>query len=606
MQQGKVSVNTENIFPIIKKFLYTDHEIFLRELISNAVDATQKIKYLSSKGNYNGELGELKIRVKIDEKKKTLTISDSGIGMTAEEIDKYINQIAFSGAEEFVEKYKDVKESANIIGHFGLGFYSAFMVANRVEIKTLSYQEGSESAHWECEGTTDFKITKGKRKERGTDIILHINEENSEFLESYRVRQLLEKYCKFLPVEIEFEDKVINTTEPIWKKNPSELSDEDYIKFYEELYPLTEKPLFWIHINVDFPFNLTGILYFPKIDRSVDPNKNKISLYSNQVYVTDNVRDIVPEYLMLLHGVIDSPDIPLNVSRSSLQSDGNVKKITQHISKKVTDKLNELFKKDRTDFEEKWKGIGLFVKYGMISDEKFYERAEKIALLQNSDGKWFTLEEYIKVLEVNQVDKDNKKIALYTTAKEEQHSFIEKAKNRGYDVLVFDDLLDNHFLQHIEYKMEGVQFKRVDSDTLDKLIDKNENHEALLDAEAIKTLDSAFSAVLPSENYKLKVTPLSPSEPLVSVIRNEYDRRMKEMNQMGPNAFLFGNLPDQYEVVVNTNHPSASKIASVEDEDRRSVLISQSFALAMLSSGLLKGEALSRFVQRSMELINKA
>lgn len=605
MQKGKVSVSTENIFPIIKKFLYTDHEIFLRELVSNAVDATQKLKYLSSKGEFKGELGELKIKVAVDEKKKTLTISDSGIGMTAEEIDKYINQIAFSGAEEFVEKFKDVKDTTNIIGHFGLGFYSAFMVADKVEINTLSYRDGSEPAAWQCQGTTDFTIKKGKRKVRGTDIVLHISEENKEFLESWRVRELLNKYCKFLPVEIEFDENVINKTEPLWKKNPAELTDEDYTNFYQELYPMSEKPLFWIHINVDFPFNLTGILYFPKIDKSVDPNRNKISLYSNQVYVTDNVSDIVPEYLMLLHGIIDSPDIPLNVSRSSLQSDGNVKKITQHISKKVTDKLTEIYKKDRKDFEEKWKGIGLFVKYGMISDEKFYERAEKIALLQETTGKYHTIEEYLKIVELNQLDKEQKKVVLYTTDADAQHTYVQRAENRGYSVLLMDDVLDNHFVQHLEYKLENSSFKRVDSDTLDKLIDKDEKHESILDDEAIKVLDTAFTKVLPSEQYKLNVSALSPTDHFVSVIRNEYDRRMKEMNQMGPNAAIFGNLPDNYEVVVNTNHPAAKRIASEGEEDRREALIRQSFDLAMLSSGLLKGEALSKFIERSMEMIGK-
>jgi molecular chaperone HtpG len=605
MQKGKVSVSTENIFPIIKKFLYTDHEIFLRELVSNAVDASQKIKYLSSKGEFKGELGELKIKVSIDEKKNTLTISDSGIGMTADEIDKYINQIAFSGAEEFVEKFKDEKDTTNIIGHFGLGFYSAFMVADKVEINTLSYKEGAEPAKWECRGTTDFVIKKGKRKNRGTDIVLHINEESKEFLEAYRIKSLLNKYCKFLPVEIEFDKEVINTTDPLWKKNPSELQDEDYINFYQDLYPLSEKPLFWIHINVDYPFNLTGVLYFPKIDKSVDPNRNKISLYSNQVYVTDNVSDIVPEYLMLLHGVIDSPDIPLNVSRSSLQSDGQVKKITQHISKKVTDKLSEIFKKDRKDYEEKWKGIGLFVKYGMISDEKFYDRAEKIALLQDTKSNFHTLEEYKTILEVNQVDKDNKKVALYTTDPEAQHTYIERADKQGYGVVLMDDVLDNHFLQHLEHKLEDISFKRVDSDTLDKLIDKDEKHESLLDAESIKVLDSSFNSVMPSEQFKLKVSALSPSDHFVSVIRNEYDRRMKEMNQMGPNAAIFGSMPDNYEVVVNSNHPAASRIAGVDNEEERSSLVQQSFDLAMLSSGMLKGEALSKFVERSMEMIGK-
>ena len=431
MQKGKVSVNTENIFPIIKKFRYTDHEIFLRELISNAVDASNKLRVLSAKGEKTGQTDDLKITVKLDEKKKTLTISDQGIGMTAEEIDKYINQIAFSGAEEFVEKFKDDTESANIIGHFGLGFYSSFMVADKVEIDSLSYQDGSEAANWVCEGSTDFKIKKGKRKKRGTDIILHINEESKEFLETGKIQGLLNKYCKFLPIEIEFDGKVINNTDPLWKKNPTELKDEDYLAFYKELYPFAEDPLFWIHMNVDYPFNLTGVLYFPIVKKDIDPNKNKIQLYSNQVFVTDNVEDIVPEYLMLLHGVIDSPDIPLNVSRSALQADGNVKKITGHISKKVADKLTELYKKDAKDFESKWSSINLFVKYGMISDEKFYDRTKKICLLKDVDGKHTILENYIKEIKANQTEKDGNPIALNSSNLDEQFTYVQKAQDRG-------------------------------------------------------------------------------------------------------------------------------------------------------------------------------
>ena len=496
MQKGKVSVNTENIFPIIKKFLYTDNEIFLRELISNATDATNKLRVLSQRGEVKGDLGELKITVKIDEKKNTLTISDSGIGMTADEIDKYINQIAFSGAEEFVEKFKDTKEDANIIGHFGLGFYSSFMVADKVEINSLSHSEGAEPAKWTCEGSTDFKITKGKRKKRGTDIILHINEESKDFLTQWKINELLNKYCKFLPIPIEFDEKTINDTAPLWKKNPSELKDEDYTDFYSKLYPMSEPPLFWIHLNVDYPFNLTGVLYFPKIKKEIDPNRNKIQLYSNQVYVTDNVEDIVPEYLMLLHGVIDSPDIPLNVSRSSLQADGAVKKITSHISKKVADKLAELHKADFEDYKAKWHNMSIFVKYGMLSDDKFYDRAKKICLLQNTDKEYNSIEEYIAKIEPNQTDKDGNRVGLYTNDAEKQHSFIEAAKDKGYDVLLLDEVIDNHFVSNLEQKNEKFQLKRVDAETASKLIDKDEKNESVLNEDDTNKLKDAFEGVI--------------------------------------------------------------------------------------------------------------
>jgi molecular chaperone HtpG len=597
MQKGKVSVNTENIFPIIKKFLYTDHEIFLRELISNAVDASNKLKVLAAKGEKTGQTDDMKITVSLDSEKKTLTISDQGIGMTAEEIDKYINQIAFSGAEEFVEKFKDDKESANIIGHFGLGFYSSFMVADKVEIVSRSYKKEEDAAHWSCEGSTDFKIKKGKRKKRGTDIILHINEESEEFLQSHKINELLNKYCKFLPIEIEFEEKVINNTNPLWKKNPSDLTDEDYIKFYEELYPFAEKPLFWIHLNVDYPFNLTGVLYFPKIKKDIDPNRNKIQLYSNQVFVTDNVEDIVPEYLMLLHGVIDSPDIPLNVSRSALQADGNVKKITGHISKKVADKLNELYKKDSKDFEDKWSSINLFVKYGMISDEKFYDRTKKICLMKDVDGKHTILDQYIEEIEATQTDKDGNTIALYTSNLEEQYSYVQKAKDKGYNVLLMDEIIDNHFVSNIEQKLEKVQLKRVDADTIDKLIDKDEKAETVLSDDEVNSLKEAFEANVDSEKFTIQTVVLSPDEDFLTITRSEWERRMSEMGSMGGMA-MFGQLPEKYSVSVNTNHSLAKKVLDTSDEEAKKALMNNALDLAKLAQNLLKGKELSDFIKR--------
>lgn len=598
MQKGKVSVNTENIFPIIKKFLYTDHEIFLRELISNATDASQKIKMLSRRGDFSGELGDLQISVTLNEKKKTLTISDNGIGMTAEEIDKYINQIAFSGAEEFVEKFKDAKEDANIIGHFGLGFYSSFMVADKVEIDTLSYQDGAEPAKWTCEGSTDFKIGKGKRKKRGTDIILYINEENADFLKTWKVRELLNKYCKFLPIPISFDDKIINETAPLWKKNPSDLKDEDYTEFYSTLYPMAEPPLFWIHLNVDYPFNLTGVLYFPKIKKEIDPNKNKIQLYSNQVYVTDNVQDIVPEYLMLLHGVIDSPDIPLNVSRSSLQADGAVKKITSHISKKVADKLAELHKNDFEDFKKKWPNMSLFVKYGMISDEKFYDRAKGFCLLQNTEKTFFSIEEYVKHIEVNQTDKDGNKIGLYTNDEEKQHSFVDAAITKGYDVLLLDEIIDNHFISNLEQKNDKFQLKRVDADTLNKLIDKDEKAESVLSEDDVKSLKEAFEANVNAEKFSIETAVMSPSDDFITITRSEWERRMSEMSGMGGMA-MFGQMPEKYVVSVNTNHPLAAKVLKAEG-DEKSKMMNTALELAKLSQNLLTGKELTAFVKKQM------
>ncbi|MEQ9006562.1 MAG: molecular chaperone HtpG, partial [Ekhidna sp.] len=502
-EKGTISIHTENIFPIIKKFLYSDHEIFLRELVSNAVDASQKIKQLASLGEYTGELGKLTVEVSFDEKKKTITISDNGIGMTEEEIKKYINQIAFSGATEFVEKYKDKADNQQIIGHFGLGFYSAFMVAKKVEINTLSHQEGAESAKWICTGETDFEIKKGTRKKRGTDIILHIADDSEVFLNEHRLQGILDKYSKFLPIPIKFgqkeeqvedgkdkddkpkyktvkKDNIINDTDPIWTKSPSELKDQDYLDFYKTLYPFSDDPLFWIHLNVDYPFNLTGVLYFPKLKKDFDLQKNKIQLYSRQVFITDEVKDIVPEFLQLLHGVIDSPDIPLNVSRSYLQSDSNVKKINGYITKKVADKLSELFKNDRKGYEEKWEDIGVFVKYGMISEEKFDEKAKDFALVKNMEGKHFTIEEYKKHIEANQTNKDKNVVALYTTNKDKQHGYINTAQKRSYDVIELTGPIDPHFINHLEQKHEKFQLQRVDADVIDKLIDKDEKKESIL------------------------------------------------------------------------------------------------------------------------------
>ena len=599
MQKGKVSVNTENIFPIIKKFLYTDHEIFLRELVSNATDASQKLKVLAQRGEVQGEIGDLKISVAINEEKKTLTISDNGIGMTAEEIDRFINQIAFSGAEEFVEKFKDSKEDANIIGHFGLGFYSSFMVADKVEIHTLSYAQGAEPARWTCEGSTDFKITKGKRKTRGTDIILHINEDSTEFLKTHKISELLSKYCKFLPIPIHFEDKVINEVGPLWKKNPSDLKEEDYTEFYQTLYPFSEPPLFWIHLNVDYPFNLTGILYFPRIKKDIDPNRNKIQLYSNQVYVTDNVEDIVPEYLMLLHGVIDSPDIPLNVSRSSLQADGAVKKITAHISKKVADKLTQLYKDNFEDFKAKWSNMSIFVKYGMISDEKFYDRVKPICLVQNTENKFYDIEAYLKEIEPNQTDKEGQKVVLYTTDLEGQHGFVRAAIEKGYDVLKMDEIIDNHFISNIEQKLEKVQWKRVDADHINRLIQKDEELQSVLSEDEVKSLQDSFENQVGKETYTVQTAHLAPEDEFITLTRSEWERRMSEMQGMGGMA-MFGNLPDRYQITLNTNHALASKLIKADGEQQKE-LIQATMNLAKLSQNLLKGEELTKFISSQLK-----
>lgn len=595
---GSISVNTENIFPIIKKFLYSDHEIFLRELVSNATDACNKLKTLSSIGEFKGDTGEFKITVSIDKENKTLTISDNGLGMTEEEIEKYINQLAFSGAEEFVQKYKD-KADANVIGHFGLGFYSAFMVASKVQINTLSFKEGAQPALWECDGSTQFSITAGSRTERGTDIILHITEDSLDFLENYKISQLLTKYCKFLPVAIEFDGKIINEEKPLWLSKPADLKDEDYVKFYQTLYPFAEAPLFWIHLNVDFPFNLTGILYFPKVDSAIEAEKHKVQLYSNQVFVTDNVKDILPEFLMLLHGVIDSPDIPLNVSRSSLQSDGNVKKITSHITKKVADKLAELFKQNRTDYEAKWQNIDLFVKYGMLSDEKFAEKGKDFCLLETTDGQYFTINDFIEAIKPLQTDKDGNTIMLYTNHAEIQHSYVSAANSRDYKVLKFEGPLDNHFTGYLEQKNEKVQCKRVDADALDRLIAVETTTVALLNEDESKKLVAIFEKANQNTDIKFSAEALTPQESLLTITESEYDRRMREMSKM--NGFnMFGNMPLSYQTVLNTNHPKAKLL--IENEENEAVSIAQkALNLAMLSKGLLKGEKLTAYIQAEME-----
>jgi molecular chaperone HtpG len=595
---GKISVHTENIFPIIKKFLYSDHEIFLRELVSNAVDACQKLKTLSSIGEANMGDAPLKVSVHIDKENKTLTIRDNGIGMSAEEIEQYINQLAFSGAEAFVEKYKD-KADANIIGHFGLGFYSGFMVASQVEIQTKSYKD-APAAHWTCDGSTSFTLAEGNRTERGTDIILHINEESAEFLETYRIQQLLSKYCKFLPITIEFEEKTINNTHPIWTKKPSELTDEDYTSFYSELYPMAPAPLFWIHLNVDYPFNLTGVLYFPKITNSIDAEKHKVQLYCNQVFVTDNVKDILPEFLMLLHGVIDSPDIPLNVSRSSLQSDTNVKKITQHISKKVSDKLKELFKNDRADFEKKWSSMDVFVKYGMLSDEKFAERAQEFCLLENTQGIFTELKEYVEKVKVAQTDKDDNAVILYTNNVETQHSYLQAATNKGYDVLKLEGILDNHFVNYIEQHFEKVKVKRIDADSIEQLIDKGTTRESVLNEEDTKKITALFESIeQPKIKLTVKTQALAPEDSFVAITEDEFMRRMKDMSAM-QGMSMFGDMPTSYNLIINSNHPKATALLSM-DEGKQKASTQQLIDLALLSKQLLQGEQLTQFINRSIE-----
>ena len=603
-ETGSISIHTENIFPIIKKFLYSDHEIFLRELVSNAVDATQKLKSLAQLGEYKGELGELKVRVTVDKEARKITVSDHGLGMTGEEIKKYINQIAFSGATEFVEQYKekDAATKDQIIGQFGLGFYSAFMVASEVEIFSQSYQEGTEAAHWTCDGSTAFTLESTEKAERGTDVVLNVAEDSDEFLEEARLRTILTKYCKFLPIPIEFEGQLINDTNPIWTKQPSELTDEDYKKFYQELYPMSmDEPLFWIHLNVDYPFNLTGILYFPKVKDELQFSRNKIQLYSRQVFITDEVKDVVPEFLMLLHGVIDSPDIPLNVSRSFLQADAAVRKINTYITKKVADKLSSLFKQDRAGYEEKWGDIGMFVKYGMLSDEKFYDKGKDFVLLKNVAGKLFTISEYTEHIQANQQDKDGNTVVLYTNDAEQQHGYIAAAQERGYDVLNFDHILDPHFIGQLEQKLEKTSFKRVDADTVSKLIEKEGTTESVLTEDDTKKLETTFTTAIANPAMHVKVAALSPQDAPVVITQNEFMRRMKDMQRTGGGGGMqmFGAFPESYDVTVNANHPLVSKVLA----DGGAKLAKQAFDLALLAQGMLKGEALTAFVKRSTELL---
>ena len=662
---GTIGVTTENIFPVIKKFLYSDHEIFLRELVSNAIDATQKLKTLSSFGEFKGELGDLKVTVTIDKEAGTLTISDHGIGMTADDVNKYINQIAFSGAEEFVNKFKDTANG--IIGHFGLGFYSAFMVAKKVEIRSLSYQEGAQAVKWECDGSPAYSMEPIEKAERGTDIILYIDDESKEFLEQARIDSLLKKYCRFLPVPVESDGKVINSTEPTWTKKPSELTDEDYINFYHELYPGQDDPLFWIHLNVDYPFTLTGILFFPKIKNNFELTKNRIQLYCNQVFVTDSVEGVVPEFMMLLQGVIDSPDIPLNVSRSYLQSDSAVKKISGYITKKVSGRLEEIFKANRKDFEEKWDDIKVFIEYGMLTDEKFCESAMKFCLLKDTEGKYYTLDEYKTLIEPNQTDSDKQIVYLYTTDPTAQYTYINAATAKGYSVLVMDGQLDSHFVGLLEHKIEGSRFVRVDSDIIDNLIRKGDKQSADLRPDEVEMLTSVFKSQIPEvekAEFMIQFEAIAGSDSPVTITQNEYMRRMKEMAAMQPGMSFYGMMPDSYTMVVNTKHPLIERIKSdaekaigakvgecftalsgaeaalkavhgeVKDnkptdeqtaktkeieaemnkqrEEIRKTsadyaagqpLVRQLIDLALLGSGLLKGKDLSEFVKRSVSLL---
>lgn len=634
MQTGKINVQTENIFPIIKKFLYSDHEIFLRELISNAVDATQKLKALNSMGQYKEELGNLTIDVILDKENKTLTVRDSGIGMTAEEVDKYINQIAFSGAEEFVKKYKGKSEAdaAQLIGHFGLGFYSSFMVSKKVEILTKTYRKGpgSKAVKWECDGSPEYTLVETEKATRGTDVVLHIADDSTEFLEEPKILELLKKYCKFLPVPIRFGNekkwekvegvkdekgndkyeeheypRIINNTNPAWKRKPSELNEEDYKSFYRELYPFTfEEPLFNIHLNVDYPFNLTGILYFPKVKKNIEVQREKIQLYSNQVFVTDSVEGIVPDFLTLMHGVLDSPDIPLNVSRSYLQSDSNVKKISNHIMKKVADKLEEIFKNNREEYESKWDDIKMFIEYGIISEPKFWEKAEKFTLLKDTDNKFYTFEEYKNAVKDTQTDKDKKTIYLYATDKAEQHSFIEPVKELGYSILLMDGVLDNHFINALEQKFEDTSFVRVDSNVPDKLINKEEQMPSKLTEEEQNKIKPIFENVAGKEQYTVLFESMSESSMPVQITRPEFMRRMKDMSLLGGSGMSYmGNLPDSYNLVINSNHVLINKIAQEANEDAKKIMAKQLIDIAKLSQNLLKGEELTGFIKRSIDIL---
>ena len=644
--QGNLNVQTENIFPVIKKFLYSDHEIFLRELVSNAIDATQKLKALASRGELKGETGDLTVEIEVDSKKKTLTVKDRGIGMTADEVEKYINQIAFSGATDFLDKYKDVQE--NLIGHFGLGFYSAFMVADKVEIFSKSYKD-EPAIHWSCEGNPEFTMEEDKKHtERGTNIVLHIADDCKEFLDEQTVLQLLRKYCRFMPIPIRFGDesvwvdsetefdevdddnggqampgdnkadapkkqpkrvekkqpRIINDTEPAWKKSPANLTDEDYKKFYHELYPMNfEEPLFQIHLNVDYPFNLTGILYFPKVRKTIDPNRNKIQLYCNQVFVTDSVEGVVPDYLMLLHGVLDSPDIPLNVSRSYLQSDSNVKKISTHISKKVADKLEEMFKNDRKDFEDKWDDIKIFVEYGMLTDEKFCERALKFALLKNTEGQYFSLDDYRDKIKALQTDKDKNVCYLYANDAEEQHAYIAKAKAKGYDVLLMDSVMTPHWINLLEQKKEKSRFVRVDADTVEKLIPHDDSIPEKLSKEEQEKLKPIIEAEVDKKKYTVQMESLESDDAPMLITQSEWMRRYKEMAQTGGGMSFYGEMPESYNLVVNVNHPLIEQVLHEEDADKQKQLVHQLTDLALLANGLLKGEALTEFVKRSIKMI---
>jgi molecular chaperone HtpG len=613
MQKGNIRVQTENIFPIIKKFLYSDHDIFIRELVSNAVDASQKLKTLASLGEVKGEIGDLFIEVQLDKEKKTITISDQGVGMTGEEVDKYLNQVAFSSAEEFLSKYKGQNE-ANIIGHFGLGFYSAFMVSERVEVFTKSFREGATAVRWECDGSPEFTLEElgegefrpgSEMAQRGTDVVLHINEESEEFLDAERIRAILKKFCRFLPIPIRFEGQQINNPTPAWTKRPSDLTSQDYQDFYKELYPYGEAPLFWIHLNVDYPFHLTGILYFPKIKQSYEIQKDKIQLYSNQVFVTDEVKDIVPEFLMLLHGVIDSPDIPLNVSRSYLQGDPNVRKINNHITKKVADKLEEIFNKERKEFEEKWESLGLFVKYGMMTDDKFLEKAVKFHIMEDvSGGKFYTLEEYRTATEAQQKNKDGKLVILYTSNPVQQDSYVRQALSKGYVVVKLETIVDAAFINQMEMKWPDVHFTRVDADIVDNLIDKAEVGGSVLNAEEENLLKELFGRQVPELHVTVEVKGMSADAPPVIATRPEFMRRMKDMAAVsGGMGGFYANMPDEVNLTVNGNHPIYQRILAEGDRPRQEKLVHNLSDLALLSQGLLKGTNLTDFIQRSVELM---
>jgi molecular chaperone HtpG len=613
MQKGNIRVQTENIFPIIKKFLYSDHDIFIRELVSNAVDASQKLKTLASLGEVKGEIGDLFIEIQLDKEKKTITISDQGVGMTGEEVDKYLNQVAFSSAEEFLNKYKGQNE-ANIIGHFGLGFYSAFMVSEKVEVFTKSFREGTTAVRWECDGSPEFTLEElgagefrksSELAQRGTDVVLHINEESREFLDAERIGAILKKFCRFLPIPIRFEGQQINNPTPAWTKRPSDLTSQDYQDFYKELYPYSEAPLFWIHLNVDYPFHLTGILYFPKIKQSYEIQKDKIQLYSNQVFVTDEVKDIVPEFLMLLHGVIDSPDIPLNVSRSYLQGDPNVRKINSHITKKVADKLEEIFNKERKEFEEKWDSLGLFVKYGMMTDDKFLEKAVKFHIMEDvNEGKFYTLEEYRAATEAQQKNKDGKLVILYTSNPVQQDSYIRQARSKGYVVVKLETIVDAAFINQMEMKWPDVHFTRVDSDIVDNLIDKAEAAGSVLSAEEENLLKELFGRPIPELHVTVDVKGMSADAPPVIATRPEFMRRMKDMAAVGGGmGGFYANMPDEVNLTVNGNHPIFQRILKEVDRPRQEKLVHNLSDLALLSQGLLKGNNLTDFIQRSVELM---